>query len=56
MQTYKDNRICLGDKGNAYTLFINEKPIVCWWNFYSLARCCRRLGDCKSEAFMMLSF
>ena len=25
---FKENRVCLGDKGNAYTLFINDKPIV----------------------------
>jgi|TARA_B100001964_G_scaffold1243_1_gene1472 hypothetical protein len=26
--SYKDNRICLADKGNAYTLFLNNKPVV----------------------------
>jgi len=26
--SYKDHRICLADKGNAYTLFIDNKPIV----------------------------
>ena len=26
--SYKDHRICLADKGNAYTLFINDKPTV----------------------------
>ena len=26
--SYKDHRICLADKGNAYTLFVNDKPIV----------------------------
>ena len=26
--SYKDNRICLADKGNAYTLFVDDKPIV----------------------------
>ena len=26
--SYKDNRICLADKGNAYTLWLNNKPIV----------------------------
>ena len=26
--SYKDHRICLADKGNAYTLFVNKKPIV----------------------------
>ena len=25
---FKENRICLADKGNAYTLFVNDKPIV----------------------------
>ena len=25
---FKENRICLADKGNAYTLFVNNKPIV----------------------------
>ena len=25
---YKDNRICLADQGNAYTLFVDNKPIV----------------------------
>ena len=26
--SFKENRICLADKGNAYTLFVNDKPIV----------------------------
>ena len=26
--SYKNHRICLADKGNAYTLFIDNKPIV----------------------------
>ena len=26
--SFKENRICLADKGNAYTLFVNNKPIV----------------------------
>ena len=26
--SYKENRICLADKDNAYTLFVNKKPIV----------------------------
>ena len=26
--SYKENRICLADKGNAYTLFVNQKPVV----------------------------
>ena len=26
--SFKDNRICLADKGNAYTLFLNNKPVV----------------------------
>ena len=26
--SYKDHRISLGDKGNAYTLFVDKKPIV----------------------------
>ena len=26
--SYKDHRICLADKGNAYTLFFNKKPVV----------------------------
>ena len=26
--SFKDHRICLGDKGNAYTLFVDKKPIV----------------------------
>ena len=25
---FKENRICLADKGNAYTLFANQKPVV----------------------------
>ena len=25
---FKENRICLADKGNAYTLFVKDKPIV----------------------------
>ena len=25
---FKENRICLADKGNAYTLFVNQEPIV----------------------------
>ena len=25
---YKDNRVCLADEGNAYTLFVDKKPIV----------------------------
>ena len=25
---YIDNRICLADQGNAYTLFVDKKPIV----------------------------
>ena len=26
--SFKDNRICLEDRGDAYTLFINKKPVV----------------------------
>ena len=26
--SYKDNRICQADKGNAYTLFVDRKPVV----------------------------
>ena len=26
--SFKDHRICLEDKGNAYTLFVDKKPIV----------------------------
>ena len=26
--SFKENRICLADKGNAYTLFVKDKPIV----------------------------
>ena len=26
--SFKDNRICLEDRGDGYTLFINKKPIV----------------------------
>ncbi len=26
--SFKDNRICKADKGNAYTLFIDKKPVV----------------------------
>ena len=26
--SFKDNRICLADRGDAYTLFLNKKPIV----------------------------
>ena len=26
--SYKENRICTADKGNAYTLFVNKKPVV----------------------------
>ena len=26
--SFKDNRICLADRGNAYTLFFNNKPVV----------------------------
>ena len=26
--SFKESRICLGDKGNAYTLFVDKKPIV----------------------------
>ena len=26
--SFKDHRICLEDKGNAYTLFVNQKPVV----------------------------
>jgi len=26
--SFKENRICLSDKGNAYTLFVDKKPIV----------------------------
>jgi len=26
--SFKDNRICLADRGDAYTLFINKKPVV----------------------------
>ena len=26
--SFKENRICLADKGNAYTLFANQKPVV----------------------------
>ena len=25
---FKENRICLADKGNAYTLFVNQEPVV----------------------------
>jgi len=26
--SFKDNRICQADRGNAYTLFVDKKPIV----------------------------
>ena len=26
--SFKDSRICLADRGDAYTLFLNKKPIV----------------------------
>ena len=26
--SYKEHRICTADKGNAYTLFVDKKPIV----------------------------
>jgi len=26
--SFKENRICQADKGNAYTLFVDNKPIV----------------------------
>ena len=26
--SFKDNRICLADRGDAYTLFLNKKPVV----------------------------
>ena len=26
--SFKESRICLADKGNAYTLFVKDKPIV----------------------------